>query len=443
MSIFNSQAARITRKPRGPLNAFFVITSMPVGGAEVLLSNLIRRLDRTKIAPRLVCLKELGELGAQLATEVPTWQRLLRSKWDLSILSRLAQIFATEKADAVVTVGAGDKMFWGRLAAKKAAVPVICSALHSTGWPDGVGRLNRFLTPWTDAFIAVAAAHGDFLSSFEKFPQDKVHVIPNGVDIERFRPRPEMRRQVRRQLRIPETSPLVGIVAALRPEKNHGLLVRSAVRILTEHPETHFMIIGDGPERPQIEQQIAALGLQHRFHLLGNRHDTPDLLAALDVFTLCSLNEANPVSILEALSTGIPVVSTNVGSIHETVVDCRTGYLVPSEDAIALSSHIGKLLHSSRLASQMGAAGREHVTSGWSLDSMVTGYEKLLTKIYDKKCSPQAVVEEPSMLAAKTSNLAETGTSSDNASSAASPAEANLPFPVIPSCTDSNSTQLT
>lgn len=381
-------------------NVFFVITSMPVGGAEVLLANLIRRMDRERFSPHLICLKELNELGKQLASEIPCWHDLLRSKWDVSIVPRLAKIFRDNQATAVITVGAGDKMFWGRLAAKHAKVPVICSALHSTGWPDGVGKLNRLLTCWTDAFIAVAKAHGEFLSTFERFPASKVHVIPNGVDTNRFHPRPDMRRLIRRILHIPESAPLVGIVAALRPEKNHGLLVRSAVRILTEHPECHFLVIGDGPERSNIEQQIADLGLQHRFHLVGNRHDTPNLLASLDVFALCSLNEANPVSILEALSTGIPVVSTNVGSIQETVIHGQTGFLVPSEDAVALASRICELLSSRQLAQRLGQNGRQHIEHGWSLDNMVSGYENLITQIYkqkfpDKSPLPDALSDHP------------------------------------------------
>lgn len=384
--------------PPLPLNVFFIITSMPVGGAEVLLCNLIRRMDRSRFSPHLVCLKELGELGTQLATEVPTWHDLLRSKWDLGILPRLTKIFRDHQASAVITVGAGDKMFWGRLAAQQAHVPVICSALHSTGWPDGVGKINRLLTRWTDAFIAVAKAHGEFLSSFERFPENKVQVIPNGVDTTRFQPKPEMRRLIRRLFNIPESAPLVGIVAALRPEKNHGLLVRSAVRILTEQPECHFLIIGDGPERSNIEQQIAELGLQHRFHLLGNRHDTPNLLAALDVFTLCSLNEANPVSILEALSSGIPVVSTNVGSIHETVLDGQTGFLVPSEDAVALASRICELLRSPKVAQQLGKNGREHIQHGWSLESMVTGYETLIERIYFQKNPAAKTYAQPAII---------------------------------------------
>jgi glycosyltransferase involved in cell wall biosynthesis len=376
---------KLPRDRRGPLNTFFITTSMPVGGAEVLLSNLLRRMDRNTIFPNLICLKELGYLGEQLAGEIPTFSHLLKSKWDLGVLRRLSRLLTHHGADAVITVGAGDKMFWGRLAACAAKLPVVCSALHSTGWPDGIGHLNRLLTPWTDAFIGVAESHAEHLRCRERFPAGKVKVIPNGVDTNRFRPNPEQRSTIRKSLRLPPHCPLVGIVAALRPEKNHGLLVRSAVRILTEHPQTHFLIIGDGTERSHIENQVRDLGLQHRFHLLGNRSDTPQLLAALDVFTLCSLNEANPVSILEALATGIPVVSTNVGSISETVIHDVTGLLVPSENACALSRAVNNLLHDVDKATLMGLNGRQHVTKGWSLQSMVHGYEDLLCQIYDSK----------------------------------------------------------
>ena len=200
---------------------------MPVGGAETLLVNLIRRLDRAHFLPELCCLKELGPLGEVLAREIPAFDHLLSHKADLRVLPRLAGLLRRRRVDALVTVGAGDKMFWGRLAARWAGVPVVCSALHSTGWPDSVGRLNRLLTPITDAYIAVAAAHGKFLVEQLHFPAAKVHVIPNGIDIERFRPAGD-RLATRAALGLTPTTPIVGIVAALRPEKNHELLLRAA-----------------------------------------------------------------------------------------------------------------------------------------------------------------------------------------------------------------------
>src|SRR5262245_15828588 len=118
---------------RGPLRVMFLITSMPVGGAETLLVNLIRRLDRNRYHPTLSCLKALGPLGAVLAEEVPAWWNLIGGKYDVGVLRRLTRLLRHQRIDALVTVGAGDKMFWGRLAARAAGVPVVLCALHSTG----------------------------------------------------------------------------------------------------------------------------------------------------------------------------------------------------------------------------------------------------------------------------------------------------------------------
>ena len=193
---------------------------MPVGGAETLLVNLVQGFDRKKFQPEVVCLKEPGPLGELLIEKgITVHSRLLNNKYDMRVLPRLVQLIRSKRYQAVITVGAGDKMFWGRLAAKIAGVPFIASALHSTGWPDGVGRMNRWLTSVTDQFIAVAKPHGEFLVDFEKFPEEKVIVIPNGVDTNRFQPLPQ-NSSIREELKLGPNVPLVGILAALRPEKN-------------------------------------------------------------------------------------------------------------------------------------------------------------------------------------------------------------------------------
>ncbi|MCC6508592.1 MAG: glycosyltransferase [Pirellulaceae bacterium] len=380
-----SQSSRRT----SPLRTSFVLTSMPVGGAETLLVNLIARLDRQIIAPEVICLKEAGPLGEELSRQTPVHTNFLHSKWDIRVLWKLYRRFRRSRTDAVVTIGAGDKMFWGRLAARMAGVPVICSALHSTGWPDGVGQLNRKLTPITDAFIAVAQDHAQFLINWEGFPRSRVFMIPNGVDTDRFKPDHSRRAWLRQSLSIPEHAPLVGIVAALREEKNHSQFILAARDVLRTHSDTRFIIVGDGPTRPEIERQITELCLQRFIHLLGTRSDTPELLAAMDVFALTSRNEANPVSILEALSCGVPVVSPNVGSIHETVIDGTTGFLTSPGSAEETAAGINRLLDDASLAHELGHNGREHVTHSWSLRAMVTGYERLITMIYNDKVTPE------------------------------------------------------
>ncbi|MCX7428105.1 MAG: glycosyltransferase, partial [Planctomycetia bacterium] len=139
----------------------FVITCMPVGGAETLLVELIRRMDRSRMSPELCCLKYLGPLGEVLAQEVPTSSGLLAHKYDFAVLGRLKRLLRQRRVDAVVTVGTGgDKMFWGRLAAWWGGVPVICATLHSTGLPDHVEWPNRLLAPITAACLAGAEPHG-------------------------------------------------------------------------------------------------------------------------------------------------------------------------------------------------------------------------------------------------------------------------------------------
>lgn len=372
-------------EPQKPLKVLFVITSMQVGGAETLLVNLLRKFRPSHIVPSVACLKEKGPLGEELENEFAVTEHWLRSKHDLRVLPRLTSHIRKEKFDAVISVGAGDKMFWGRLAAKLGSVPVICSALHSTGWPDGVGKMNRWLTPITDAFIAVAKPHGQFLIDFEKFPACKVAVIPNGVDTNRFQPNSEAREQVRSELGLVLDTPIIGIVAALRPEKNHLLFVNAASKVLEKFPRAHFIIIGDGPERPKIENAISALGMERQVSLLGTRSDTPRLLAAMDVFALTSHNEASPVSILEALSCGVPVVSTRVGSVTESVHDQWNGFVVEPGDVDAVAERIQFLLWNKSTAKMMGSNGREHVQSQGSLETMVEMYEHLIHSIFDRK----------------------------------------------------------
>ncbi len=381
----SSPINELVANPQRPLRTMFVITSMPVGGAETLLVNLLRKFRSTHVIPAIACLKEKGPLGTEIAREFSVTEHWLQSKYDVRVLPRLANHLRKEKIDAVISVGAGDKMFWGRLAGKLAGVPVICSALHSTGWPDGVGRMNRWLTPITDAFIAVAKPHGQFLTDFEKFPASKVVVIPNGVDTQRFKPDPKAGAIVRFELGLAPDTPLIGIVAALRPEKNHSLFLDAASKVIAKFPKAHFVIIGDGPERTKIENQIAALNLASNVSLLGTRSDTPKLLAALNVFALTSHNEASPVSILEALSCEVPVVSTRVGSVAESVHDQWNGFTVEPGDVDALCDRIKFLLWNKATAEMMGSNGRGHVQSHGSLETMVQMYEQLIHSIYDRK----------------------------------------------------------
>ncbi|HEY5312282.1 MAG TPA: glycosyltransferase [Pirellulales bacterium] len=396
---------------RGPLRVMFVITNMPVGGAETLLVNLVRRLDRSRFAPELCCLKHFGPLGEVLAAEVPAFDGLIAHKYDVAVLGRLTRLLSRRAIDAVVTVGTGgDKMFWGRLAARAAGVPVILSALHSTGLPDHVEWPNRLLAPITDGFIGVAAAHGDYLARAEGCPPSKVFVIPNGVDTERFSPC-EPDPALRQSLGLLPGQPVAAIVAALRPEKNHELFLRAAARIARQRPEARFLVIGDGPRRGELQRLAAELGLEHSVLFLGTRADVPQILSLASVLVLSSHMEASPVSILEALACAKPVVATRVGSIPESVEHGGCGYLVTPGDEAELAARVDQLLGQPELAGRMGQTGRERVVRHASLERMVEGYQDLIERVYTAKCpeSPDESARRTSPSPAKNTPLSPTG----------------------------------
>ena len=373
---------------RGPLRVMFVITSMPVGGAETLLVDLVRRMDRKRFLPELCCLKYFDPLGELLAKEIPAFTGLLTHKYDFPVLGRLVRLLRQRRIDAVVTVGTGgDKMFWGRLAAWLAGVPVICSALHSTGLPDRVELLNRLLAPLSDAFIAVAEPHSRYLAAHEGCPAEKVRVIPNGVDVERFHPCWPSR-ALQQELGLDPAAPVAGIVAALRPEKNHEMFLDTAALVRQKLPNARFLIVGDGPQRAKLEALAQNLGIAEVVRFLGTRSDIPEVLSLLDVLLLTSHMEANPLCLLEAMAVEKPVVATRVGSLGETVLEGWTGYLVPPGDSQRMAAQVLALMADRTRAGAMGRTGREHVIARWSVDRMVRGYEDLIAEIYTAKCGP-------------------------------------------------------
>ena len=274
-------------------------------------------------------------------------------------------------------------MFWGRLAGRLAGVPVVAAAIHSTGWPDGVGRLNRMLTRCTDQFIAVAEPHGRHLIENERFPAARVCVIPNGVDTDRFRPQ-RTDESLRRQ---------IGLPAGTRRRNRRGPAAREESRVVSA---CRGRCAAANRQRPilddwrrsaalELEHLAAELGVTDCVHFLGIRADVPQLLGLVDVLLLTSHIEANPVSILEAMACGKPVVATRVGSVSESVRDGETGYLVEPGDEIALVERVVELFQNPTRAAAFGAAGRQLVVGRWSLEQMVRGYEILLEGLFELK----------------------------------------------------------
>ena len=368
-----------------PARVAFFQASLGIGGAERLVQSLVTRMDRTRVDPIVVNLYEPGPVGHELRQAGHrSFDRLVGSKWSLSAGRRLREVFDREGTEVAYVVDSALPMFWAGLERRRATPPSLVLGFHSTG---RLGRdlqhaiANRVALPVVDRFVALAGSHLAFLAGRFRLAPSRFEVIGSGVDLEAFAPAPD-RRAVRRELGLPEDAPLAGIVAALRPEKNHGLFVDAAALVHARLPAARFLVIGDGPERASIEARVGERGLGGVVSFLGARRDVPRLWRALDVAVLSShpVVETLPVTLLEAHACAVPAVSTDVGSIRDIVEEGVTGFLVGAGDGESLAERLVRLMSDAGLRARMGAAARERAERLFELDGMVRAYEELFVR---------------------------------------------------------------
>jgi glycosyltransferase involved in cell wall biosynthesis len=214
-------------------------------------------------------------------------------------------------------------------------------------------------------------------------PAHMLSTIPTGVDTARFDPA-TVEAPLRAELNIAAGVPLIGTVAILRMKKGHQDLIAAIPRVLAAVPEAHFVFAGDGPQRENIEQALAAAKLQERVHLLGLRSDIPQVLKSLDVFVLPTHQEALGTSYIEAQAMGVPVIGTRVGGVPATMIEGETGLLVPAQNPSALAEAIIALARDPARRQRMSDACRRWVLAEYTVERMAERmhalYQRLLTE---------------------------------------------------------------
>jgi glycosyltransferase involved in cell wall biosynthesis len=225
--------------------------------------------------------------------------------------------------------------------------------------------------------VAVSEDIARFLCQAVGVKPDKIRTIYNGIETDLFCPNQRMREQIRQELQVTDEQSVIGAVGNLYPVKGHTYLVRAAATVTEVVPNAVFLIAGRGHLLGRLQAEARELGVENKIRFLGFRDDVPALLQAMDIFVLPSLSEGLPLSAIEAMASGKPVVATRVGGVPEVVVDGETGFLVAPEDAGGLAKKLVCLLKSPCLAQELGSAGCERAKERFSLDRMVKGYEEL------------------------------------------------------------------
>ncbi len=357
-----------------------VLFSLTVGGAEVLAARLARRLSG---AHRSIfcCLDDIGPLGEGLRADGFTVNHLQRrSGLNLGSSNRLASLLRSERVDVVHAHQFGP-FFYGATARLLARRPGLVMTEHGRSFPDPPRRshflFNRTVLRREDRVVAVGEDVRRALIDNEGFPAGRVEVVYNGVDTGAFTESARHRETVRREIGVGATDFVLMQVARLDAIKDHATAVRAVGRAAERRGDVRLVIVGDGAEAGPIDTLIRDLGLGANVIRLGTRPDVARLLGAADAVLLSSRSEGIPLTLIEGMAAGLPVVSTRVGGVPEVVVEGETGLLAPAGDADALAAHILHLAGSPDLRAKLGQAGRERARASFDEGRMIASYDQI------------------------------------------------------------------
>lgn len=359
------------------------------GGAEMLLHTLASSLDASRFALHVCGLRpdEPYDLAPQIrALGVPVIGFNQRNAYDIPTLIALVRYIRRHRIDIIHThLLASDIM--GRVAGFLTRTPVVSTVHNSREDFEHEPARRRWMERstaklWCRRLIVVSPALREEIAAWFGLPVGRFVAIPNGVDTSRFRPMPDLDKAALKRDLLGDPAargdtPLVLNVARLVPQKGLAYLARAARLVLDARPDARFAVVGQGPLKDDLLKQVEELDLDGKFILAGVRSDVPELMAAGDVFVLSSLWEGLPISLLEAMSSGCPVVATEVGGVGGVVQSDRTGLLVPAEDPDALAQAILRCLNNPQEAQQRAAAAREWAHRHYSMETWVRKLEQL------------------------------------------------------------------
>jgi len=312
-------------------------------------------------------------LAAMQRYGVPAESMVIGWDFDPGLIGRLAYKFREYNADAVHTHLIHADLH-GIIAAKCAGV----GHIFLTGHNDDRFRRRlpiRLVQGWlwrqVDAGITISEALRQFVINVEFAPPDRVHTVHYGLDAASVQAAPDARARLCQELGLPTHAPLVGSVCRLIEQKGLTYAIRAFWQIAEQAGDAHYVIAGDGPLRPALQQEAKGFGIDRRVHFLGWRDDPIDLLAAFDVLLIPSLWEGFGLIALEAMAASTPIIASRVSALPEIVEHGVTGYLVPPADPMALAENLLDVIRNPDQARQMGINGRRRLESEFSAERMV------------------------------------------------------------------------
>lgn len=338
-----------------------VLHSLCVGGAEILAARLARNLQ-AEFRFVFACLDDAGPLAEELSHDgFPVHVFRRRPGFDWRLVRALSRLFRRENVNVIhahqyapFAYCALARGWWSRTG--------ILFTEHGRHQPDYPRPkrvwANKFLLRRQDVAIGVGEAVRQALIHNEGLAPQRVKVIFNGIDLTRFDPNAPLHNEIRRKLQLRADEFVVFQVARLDYLKDHATGLKMMERLRQAGLPVKLVIIGDGPERPTIERLRTEWRLEASVQLLGQCRDVPQLIQAADALVLTSVSEGIPLTLIEGMAAGLPIVATDVGGVSEVVESEVTGLLAPAKEDAQLAAHLTRLVQDRAWGRRLGQAGR-------------------------------------------------------------------------------------
>jgi glycosyltransferase involved in cell wall biosynthesis len=378
-----------TESSREPTGVLHMVESLRLGGGERGTVEICARLDRSLFAPRLLTYREGADLGDIVQRHSIPWIRLSRTgSYDLSHVSAALREIRRHRIKILHTHLYGANA-WGELVRRLAPSLRHISHVRQTGMPGGLlGPLvDRHWVSRSHLILTVSEVVRTELITRHGYAPERVLTLRTGVDTARIRPASaDERRAARMELDLSEEDEAVGIVAGLRPEKDHVNFLDAAARVAATRPATRFLLAGDGPDSrvEELRSRVRQQGMDGRVRFLGARRDVGVVLRALDVAVLCSKEEALPRAVLEYMASGLPIVGTRVGGIPEALGDPPCGVLVAAGNGSDLATAIVGLLADPVRRRTLGQAARRRCETVFDLSRMMDALQGIYRRLADE-----------------------------------------------------------
>lgn len=364
----------------GRLRILHTESSTGWGGQELRILAELDGLARRGYRTGLIC--EPGTPIAERAQALGRPVYPIRYRWsaDPSAIWHVARILREEGVDLLGTHSSLDAWVGG-IAARWCGVPVVRT--RHLDIPLKRNPLSRMVYRLlADAVVVTGASGAARLVAEAGVPPERIHVVPTGIDLDRFDPARVDGSRIRRELGIEASAAVIGTIGVLRVLKGIDIFLRGCRAILDRNPAARFLVVGDGPMRREVRALWQALHLEGAAWLLGHREDIPELLAAMSVLVLPSLTgEGNPQVVSQAMAMGVPVVASALPGIMELARDGDTALLFPAGDAQGLADAVCRMLEDGETRRRLASRGQALARARLSLDAMLDQIEVIYASV--------------------------------------------------------------